>query len=118
MSGLELLAAGGKATVWVVGASDASVAEFFEIEIRKCTYLTIVLISVESGSVHTSETVSIFVEGGKATVWVVGAPGGSVAEFAAGGTPPASGNTLNAYDGETGQVLYQVGTANSNLGLT
>lgn len=47
--------------------------------------------------------------GGKATVWIVGAVDSGVSTFAAGA--PTSGNTLNAYDGETGQLLYQVGTS-------
>ncbi len=47
--------------------------------------------------------------GGKATVWIVGAADSGVSTFAAG--TPTSGNTLNAYDGETGQLLYQVCTS-------
>jgi outer membrane protein assembly factor BamB len=43
--------------------------------------------------------------GGPATVWIVGETDGSVSEFAAGGG--TSGNTLNAYNGETGALLYQ-----------
>ena len=46
--------------------------------------------------------------GGKATVWIVGAADSGVSTFAAGSSN--SGNTLNAYDGETGQLLYQVCT--------
>jgi hypothetical protein len=46
---------------------------------------------------------------GKATVWIVGASDGGVSTFAAG--TDTSGNTLNAYDGETGQLLYQVATS-------
>jgi hypothetical protein len=42
-------------------------------------------------------------------VWIVGAADSAVSTFAAGS--PTSGNTLNAYDGETGQLLYQVGTS-------
>ena len=36
------------------------------------------------------------ITGGKATVWIIGGSNG------------ASTNTLNAYDGETGALLYKV----------
>lgn len=45
--------------------------------------------------------------GGKATVWIVGQASGGVTTFASDSST-SSGNTLNAYDGETGRLLYQV----------
>jgi len=47
-------------------------------------------------------------------VWIVGQVSGSVTTFASDSST-SSGNTLNAYDGETGRLLFQVRASSSRL---